>query len=226
MIAVLNLDRSGDRKELMEAQLNKIGVKDYLFFPAYDSSHIRNLSFGATITTGYGLGRKFLPSELMVIFGHIGIIKHAQMMGYENIIIMEDDVVLCDDWNSRIEKTLEELPSNWEYAYLSGHSDYVKFNKIFKFTILPAPKMVGAFSYMINKSAYSKIANYCSSLITTYDDMIMKMVENGKLNAFLVQPFLTFHDANESLIWEKGTANYVKGNGGYHSSYEYFAKHL
>jgi GR25 family glycosyltransferase involved in LPS biosynthesis len=200
MIAVLSLERSSKRRQLLEEQFNKAGITDYVFFPAFDCKDVINKSIGGNIIYGYGLGRKFQPAELSIIYGHLAIIKHAQAMDYENIIVLEDDVVICDDWKDRIDVILSQLPENWEYLYLSGHSDYVKLDIVDKLTISPAPKMIGAYSYIVNKSAYSKICSYCSSMITTYDDMIMSMIVKGKLNAYLVQPFLTYHNAEESLI--------------------------
>ena len=102
----------------------------------------------------------------------------------------------------------------------------MKFQKYDEPTILRAPKMVGAFSYMVNKAAYSKISEYCSSLSTTYDDMIMNMTTKNKLISYIFFPFMTYHNAEESLIWQEDPSKYVKNAGNQHSSYYFFKKIL
>lgn len=212
-IIVLNLERSIKRRKLLEDQFNKIGIKDYLFFPAFDGERVINGSFGGNIIYGFGSGRKFQITEIACTLGHLAILKHAQMMDYDNIIVLEDDVALCEDWNKRIERLSENLPSDWEYVYLSGHSDYVTLPFVEAETLMPAPKMVGAFSYMVNKRAYRKIAEFCTSMITTYDDMIMAMIAEGKLCGYVILPFITYHYEHTSYKYFKNKLTlYVKNS--------------
>jgi len=150
-IIVINLERTPKRKELIEAQFKKIGIKDYTFFPAFDSSNIINMSFVVPIIKGAGLGRRLSKAEISIITSHIAALKHSQIMDYENTIILEDDVILCEDWETRLNTLEELLPTTWEYVYLAGHSDYVQIPKSEEPLIINAPKMVGAFSYVINK---------------------------------------------------------------------------
>jgi len=223
--AVLNLERGKSRKALMSKQLDAKGIP-YFFFPAFDGKDIINFSVHGHITYGSGIGRKFNPAEIAITNGHMSVIKHAEVMNYDHIIILEDDIVVCDDWNKRINWILENVPEDWDYIYLSGHSDYIKIPIFEEPNIIKAPKMVGAFSYIVNKKAYSKITKFCSSYITTYDDMIMHMIDLGKINGYLALPFLTFHDANESMIWQEDPLKYKKNDNDHHSSYKYFRNNI
>jgi len=220
-IFVLNLDRAADRKEEMISQFQKLEIKNYFFVPAYDGRYMTNLTLNANIGMGYGSGRQFQKGELGIIMTHLAIIKIAQMMNYEEIIVLEDDVILCEDWEERIKVLYKKLPKDWDYVYLSGHSDYVKFKRYEDPIIIPSPKMVGAFSYMVNKSAYKKISNYCTSFMTTFDDMIMHMIDQKKLKSYTYFPFMTFHNANGSYVW--GTKpGHISHSNNMHSSYKYF----
>jgi len=220
-IFILNLDRATKRKENLISQFEKRNISDYLFLPAFDARYMTNLTISANIGIGYGMGRKFQKAELGIIMSHLSALKYAKMMQWENVVIIEDDVVLCEDWNERIVTLLKYLPGDWEHVYLSGHSDYVKFKKYETPTIIPAPAMVGAFTYMVNKSAYDKIINYCMSFMTTFDDMIMHMINQQKLKSFAYFPFMSFHNANESFVWDK-TPGHLTHNNNMHSSYSYF----
>jgi GR25 family glycosyltransferase involved in LPS biosynthesis len=219
-IFVLNLNRATERKKEMIDQFHSLGISNYFFMPAYDGSYIRS-NLNANISKGYGLGRSFQKAELAIIMTHISIYKYADMMGLDKIIILEDDVILCNDWDSRLETLNQMLETNWDFVYLSGHSDYVKFKVYEKPTLIPAPKMVGAFSYMVNHSAFRKLASYASSFTTTIDDMIMHMILEGHLKAQAFFPFMTFHNANNSYVWSE-TPGHIAHNNNIHSSYNYF----
>jgi len=226
-IAILNLERAENRKKLMQDQFEKIGIDNYFFFPAFDGKHIINFSMHGHITYGSGTGRKFNPAEIAITNGHMSVIKHAQVMNYDQIIVLEDDVVICEDWEKRIDWIVKNVPSDWDYIYLAGHSDYTTIPMSDELKIIPAPKMVGAFSYIVNKTAYSKITKFCSSYLTTYDDMIMHMcITTNKMKGYLALPFLSFHNANESLIWEEDPSKYIKNEGQQHSSVKYFRNNI
>jgi len=221
-IIVLNLDRSPERKILLEKQFKNIGISDYTFFPAYDGKKILNMGMGKVpILKGAGRGRNLLITEIAVIMSHLGALKHAQIMGYDDVIILEDDVVICEDWEHRLDILHKSLPENWEYVYLAGHSDYVKLPKHDKPTIMKAPPMIGAFSYLVNKIGIQKLINYCSEFTTTYDDMIMHKIQKEKLNGYIYFPFMVYHDGKESLIWSE-TPGHLSHKNQKHSSFTYF----
>jgi len=228
-IIVLNLERASSRKDVMISQFKKLRMDEnlhYYFISAFDGRYMTNLTLNANIGMGYGAGRPFQKAELGIIMTQIAAIKFAQMMNFENVIILEDDVILCQDWWERLDILKEKLPENWEHVYLSGHSDYVKFNVYEKPTLIPAPKMVGAFSYLVNKKAYSKIIKFTMSFMTTFDDMIMHMIDQKGLNSYAYFPFMTFHNANDSFVWDGNKPGHLAHNDNMHSSYKYFKNTL
>lgn len=190
-ILVLNLLRNVEKKELLKQQFEKLSINNYVFFPALDANYISN-DIAVKIGAGYGFGRLLSKTEIAILMSHINMLSYAKTTGIENIIILEDDVILCEDFINRVTSILNKLPENWEYVYLSGHSDYVKLPIVENEQIISSPQMIGAFSYMTNIRAYQKIINFCLSFMTTYDDLIMQMVMLKKLNSYTVLPFLSY----------------------------------
>lgn len=230
-IIVLNLERAAQRKEIMIQQFRKQNMYEkvqYYFLPSYDGINLTNFSFSANISLGYGIGRKFQKAEIAIIMSHIAAIKFAQTMSFENVIILEDDVIICEDWVKRINSLMKLLPENWQHVYLSGHSDYVSLDKYYldSPSIVESPKMVGAFSYMLNKSAYTKVTKFTTSFLTTFDDMIMHMIDQEKLKSYIYFPFMTFHNANESFVWDGETPGHLMHINNIHSSYKYFKNRI
>jgi len=48
------------------------------------------------------------------------LIKEAKENGYENILILEDDVVFESDASDKLQHIIDNLPSDWELLYLTG----------------------------------------------------------------------------------------------------------
>ena len=221
-IIILNLERSVNRKLALEKQLKNANLTDYTFFPGFDGRDILNNSLSnIPILKGSGMGRNLMKNEIAVILSHIAALKHAKVMGYDNVVILEDDVTICEDWEPRLQSLLNALPENWEYVYLSGHSDYVKIPMYEKPTLISAPKMIGAFAYLVNKAGIDKLIKQCSEIVTTYDDMIMHKIDAKKLKGYLYLPFMVYHSGEESLIWNE-TPGHLSHNNNKHSSYKYF----
>ena len=224
-IIVLNLERSYHRREIMQVQFEKLHLvenQDFFFLPAYDGVNITNFSLNANISIGYGTGRKFQKAELAIIMSQIAAIKFAQMMNFESVIVLEDDVVICEDWLERLDTLHKLLPEDWEHVYLSGHSDYVKFSVHEQPTLIEAPKMVGAFAYMLSNKAYSKVTRFTTSMLTTFDDMVMYMVEQKKLKSYAYFPFAVFHNATDSTVWDGTNPGHLAHEKNHHSSYKFY----
>lgn len=201
-IIVLNLQRSIERKQLLEEQFKKLQLTNYTFFPCFDGKDNINMSFSAPIIKGTGLGRKLERNEIAIIMSHIAALKHAQVMQYDNVVILEDDVVLCEDWGKRLDILFNILPEDWEYVYLAGHSDFVQLPMFETPAVIKAPRMTGAFSYMVSKEGLDKVIKYSSEFVTTYDDMINLKIVTGKLNGYYLAPFMTYHRDSISTLWE------------------------
>jgi len=101
-IIVINLERAVDRREQLEKQFKELDVSDYTFYPAFDSANVRNSFFKVPIMKGVGIGRSLSATELSIIMSHVSALKFAKVMGYDNVVILEDDVVICEDWKWRI----------------------------------------------------------------------------------------------------------------------------
>lgn len=211
-IIILNLERSTERKKILEDQFIKIGLNNYTFWPGFDASYIKNIRFNAPIIKGVGIGRDLSQAEICIIMTQISALKHAQVMKYENVVILEDDVIICEDWENRIIKLLKSLPKDWEHVYLAGKSNYVRIPMYEIPTIINAPKMEGAFSYVVNKNSISKIIKYCNEIITTYDDMIMHKIESNKLKSYLYLPFMTYHSPGKSTNWGTNIEEHTSKN--------------
>jgi glycosyl transferase, family 25 len=219
-IIVLNLNRAVERKEKIIKQLEKLNIQDYLIYSGFDGKNITNSSIIGNITSGHiGASRQFKPGEIGCTLSHIGIISLAKSLNYDSFLVLEDDVILCEDFVSRLDRLMKLLPKNWEHVFLSGHI-YNAQAPIIQPCVIPTTfKVSGTYSYMLKNVVYDKVIEELSSLETTTDDLYEKLIKKG-LKSFIFFPFLTYPKLEYSYIWE------MSGNNNIHPSFKYFKNKL
>ena len=133
-IYCLNLERSKDRRLAMEKQFEHEEL-DVEFFKACD---------------GKAMGKDG-------IFGcaqsHINIWKDIVSKGYENVLILEDDVFLEKDFKRYLE--VLEPPEKWDILYLGASAPILGKKSEGHFTQC---KTMGGFAYILNKNSVLKLA--------------------------------------------------------------------
>jgi GR25 family glycosyltransferase involved in LPS biosynthesis len=199
-IIVINLDRAKERKTQLVESFNRVGVNsnDVLFLSAFDGEYLNN-SFERTIL-GESMGRTFAKGEICCTLSHIAAIKIAKTLGYKNILVLEDDIELCDDFLSRIDGIENQLPENWDQIYVgaivSGLSNKISEN-IYN---IKTDSMMGTHSYLLNCSAYDLVSNKLLEFNTSTDGEFNILHTNKMLNTFIYVPFLTYQYDGYSYI--------------------------
>jgi len=60
------------------------------------------------------------PGNNGCTLSHLQCIERAKFLGFETIMILEDDVILHPDFNNLLYGAMDELPENWQLVYLGG----------------------------------------------------------------------------------------------------------
>lgn len=136
-VVYINLAERTDRKESIELQLKKIGVPQNKII-RFDAVRNDNGSLGCTLS-------------------HIGVMTMAEDNNWENVLVLEDDMIFNDDDESldRINYFFSSLIcSSWDAGLLSGsyfrlNQEHGCFYRLY-FSYLTN-------SYMVNQHYYSKL---------------------------------------------------------------------
>ncbi|GJQ57565.1 MAG: glycosyltransferase family 25 protein [Candidatus Scalindua sp. AMX11] len=112
-IYCINLDRRTDRWKEMQTQFNKHNL-EVTRFPATDG----NPMGWKRDNNNYKLSS--LEGSLGCLRSHTDLFKEAKKLQLENVLIIEDDCDFVNDLNSRFEKLIKEVPSNWDLLYFGG----------------------------------------------------------------------------------------------------------
>ena len=228
-VLIISLSRAKDRQEIVQQILNKFEYRDNVHvYPAFDGQNIMNKTLSIKIDAPgycYRKGDSMKSGELGCTLSHIGCISMAKSLGWEYVIILEDDITLCDDFEKRIRYLLKNVPSDWEHIYLSGvpHlSESEKNNPILNsfLNIIPSVWSDETPGYIIKNSAFDKMIKILSSLETTTDDMINKSIfEYSNLKSYMYFPFTLY----VNIMVESQIASVIKTS---HPSHLYFKNRL
>jgi GR25 family glycosyltransferase involved in LPS biosynthesis len=171
---IINLERRKDRAEHMSAEMKRLDVS-YKFFNAVD---------------GQKLKEKTVASKAVVatVRSHIGVVKDAIEKGYEKIAVFEDDIIFCDDFDSRLRYYLDNIPSNWDIMYLGCHFNACVEPTIVKNNVYKVHECYGCFSMILNNQngLFQKIIDSVTELLP-YDNYIKSLQKN--LNCYVFKPF-------------------------------------
>lgn len=120
-VTLINLERSVDRREKMQARLAALGL-DYEIFPAIDGRKEWDRLVGDLDVEAFqrNVGRDVLPGEIGCYFSHIGAWQRFLAGEDDVLLVLEDDVVFGEDF----------IPALNEALRVRRHWDFLKLNKI------------------------------------------------------------------------------------------------
>lgn len=110
---------------LSESQIKQLGDKDYY------------------ITSGH----------IGCILSHYMLWKTLSHLPYEEIIIFEDDIQLCEDFKNKFFNFKSKLPDDWQYVFLGHYFLPEQFTQISDGIITSNPPPLTTHAYMIKKSS-------------------------------------------------------------------------
>jgi len=219
-IIVINLERSIRRKQMVEDQLNKFDLK-YHFFPAFDSKLITNPSLKSltrkpmkAFSFGSDKRAKWSEGALCCAFSHSAVIKYAQMLDLKGILVLEDDVIISNDFTDRL-KLLEEVPDDAQVIYLGAIAYDNKLSKKYQISkhVWNVSKMgfYGMHAYIITRAGYKPVLDKLTEHDDTCDGLLFEGIVEEKYKGYGLFPFCVYQTGGTSDIDGKvKTLNYTK----------------
>lgn len=167
-----------DRKELLDKELVLQGITDYELIPAV---------------------KKHPKAFLNIAEAHKNCIKLANKAGYEQVVVMEDDVMfVAPGAYNRFLELSELLPDNWD-LFSTGSYDWKKFGEP-KNGSIRALQLSGRHCYMVHERFYKR---YLDIIVTSPMDKLLK----GHM--YMAYPMLALqHDTFSDHV--KKVTNYNK----------------
>lgn len=144
-VYVINLAHRADRRGLWERQLDFIpSLKNHLqIITAVDGKDLENTS-------------KLKNGELGCAMSHLSVWKDSLAKNYSTILVFEDDVILDNEFESRLTSLLAEIDNNYDWVYLYNTWDYRPVKPISD-TLVKVIASLGTQAYLIKTEALSRL---------------------------------------------------------------------
>ena len=191
-IIIINLLRCEGRKNKLLESLERVGIKNdkVIFLPAFDSNILPNY-FDRKFYS-QKMNRTFAKGELCCTLSHISAIKMAKALNYENILILEDDIELCDDFIDRINCLAKQLPKNWGQIYIGAIIDNIGTKISDNLYEVKTNQIMGTHSYLLHKSVYDIVSDKLFEFNSATDGEFEIMHKDGVINAYVYLPLMTY----------------------------------
>ena len=183
-IFIINLFRRTDRKEKMIQKLSDANINNYEFINAIDGKDPVIYEEFKTLKNN---NRTFIPNtgHYGCLLSHINILLQAKKENLESIMILEDDILFCDDFLNKIQNML--IPQ-YDILYLGGLiSEY----KLFTNNWGTSNQIMSTFSLIINKNMYDNILDKIKNRINCIDIYYIKEFQsNYNYKVFLLNDLI------------------------------------
>lgn len=193
---IINLERRLDRKSRMINILSEQNISNYEFIVAVDGSKlipnekIYQLFYGNDFNYRYGV--------VGCALSHYNLWKRLlDDTDNDYYIILEDDVNLCNDFNEKMEKIMNQIvANNIPFCSIGGHSNKLLNENIDNLQIIYddySGYVEGTLAYVITKDGAKKICDFIQnhSIYRAIDYIAYTAFDMKihKLNELLVQSF-------------------------------------
>lgn len=191
----LNLDRRIDRKKKMEVELLKT-KHNIVRYKAIDGNELKELNgFNGTIA-----GSEL--KQYATYLSHLNMIKHAKNNKWDEILILEDDITLCSDFDDRLDLFMKTLPDDWKIAYIGFNGQPNSKIEYVSSSIYSVKNVYGCFGIMINGTFLDKLIEIIEKNKVAIDHVIHQFVlPNYSCYSFI--PFLVYVNDDYSDLWNR-----------------------
>lgn len=115
-VYLLNLDRRSDRMSLAAEELSKNDI-EYVRFSAVDGNKI-------------DLHPKLGRGAAGCLESHLSIIKKSLHEKKSCIAIIEDDAFFVENFQSKFENYMHQVPDDWQFAYLANNKVQAQVSRV------------------------------------------------------------------------------------------------
>lgn len=135
---------------------------------------------------------------------HINILKDALEKNYETVMILEDDIILNNDFDNQTDRiqTIKETNRDWNIIYI-GASQYDWTNIEFQKDFYYAKGTTGTFSYIVRRSFYKILLDEFENRLKPVDNYLVDVQTKYYKTIFVVFPNIMICNLEESNIGKK-----------------------
>ena len=167
------MDKDKDRMSSVDKIMKKLGL-NYKRITGVDGNKVYN---------EYKKKTKLNPGQLGCLLSHQNILKDAIKNNYNNILVLEDDILFHKEFHNEFKKKYKYLidrEKNYDLIYLGAHQKHnwkdIKLNRHY----YNSKKLDGTFAMIINKSLFNSIFERANKLDKPIDRILYYYFQEQK----------------------------------------------
>ena len=150
---------------------------------------------------------KLKPGVIGCSLSHITVWEKFIRGDTNSLIILEDDIDICNNFNNKVSLLYHNLPLDYDICYLEVRENLdsaFKCKPINKYLMEGAPQY-GTIGYIISKKGAQKLIKYCTPIDNAIDIMISNAIKKKEIISYISREDLVFHKYKfKSVVCGKG----------------------
>jgi GR25 family glycosyltransferase involved in LPS biosynthesis len=233
-------------KKLCKIQLDNSGGNNYIFMDAIypaetnylmDSYNniIKNMD-PAFVNLNFSLG------AFGCLLSHIECIKHAKNNSYENILVLEEDFVMCKEFLDKYNTLINNINVNklkWDLIYLGKKQGidnnygkqkksliekFINIKEVNEMFYVPNYQTWGTHSILIKNTMFNSIIEFEKNITAPYDILLMSLYDKFSFLCAKDDFFITYEEKSDIREIDNSIDQYTKWNWNI-DSYRHFRKY-
>jgi len=143
---------------------------------------------------------KVMDGSIGNLLSQITIIKEAREKGYENVLILEDDVEFEENVNEIFKERIKGVPNDWDLLYLGGNHNRQKIDLVSPY-VRRINDTYATHAYAIRNTVYDLVLEYLEGE-QQEGDVILAEVQK-KCNAYCFHPNLAWQKPGVSDVFNR-----------------------
>ena len=205
-IYFINLDESKDRLKTMNETAKKHNLK-FIRYPAFHGKKINIDDFFKNKKIIFDYQKK--PGDLGCALSHIYLWEKLIKKKHEYVLILEDDVILDDNFIELFDKYYKQVPDDWDMIHLG--SSWLKGKKISE-NILKTNNTIGSYAILYKLNTLKELIKKKVPMNNFLDLAIGSFITENNKNSYAFYPPLIKHNNNiisdrQSMFFNKEVFN-------------------
>jgi GR25 family glycosyltransferase involved in LPS biosynthesis len=198
-IYICHWDKLVERKHHILEQLKIQDIKNYSFVTLYDTENWNIEQIKKDYPFIFNKDPKdnrFLKmSEISLLLKHCWCIYDAYNKKYDSIMILEDDVVFCNNFINYFNNFKNQLPKDWDCSWVGGCCNLYKHISDTNINVYPSNTSRCCHCYILSKDGINKIVKEIKNINQVIDWYFNDIIPRLGLNAFWFEPPLAIQSS-------------------------------
>ena len=192
-IYICHYNKLVERKKVLIDNLTKCGLFDYTWVEYFDKDDLEvsilDIRFPNLFKPNPS-GRYLKFSEISLLLKHVYIIEESNRIGFDTVLVLEDDAILDLDFSNKFNYFKSQLPIDWDICFIGECCNLHIEPKDGK-NVQRSYGSRCTHSYILSKYGINKIINHLKYANDAIDWYYNSMIEKLNLNCYWFEPSIS-----------------------------------